>query len=183
MRLARVEPYKSDWRTFECPLCLYEQSLVVNCGRTAFFDSLDMPLPTSADIDQWTGFRRQSGKLVLYVGVIGIALAGIAFELTVVLKTATGALQQTQREQTLLDVRMESSREIRQALAMPVPYPAPLPPMTTRVTRAFVPTVAASIGHHPQLTDVARDAFANMEPVSLIAQPSAYAGSDRHTVR
>ena len=54
MWLARVEPYKADChkRTFECPVCLYEESMVVNCGRHAAFDSLDMPLPVRADIEQ-----------------------------------------------------------------------------------------------------------------------------------
>jgi hypothetical protein len=144
---------------------------------------LDMPSPMSADIDQWTGFRRQSGKLILYVAVVGFALASIASALTAVMNAAAGTAQQTQRERTLLDVRMDSAREIRQALARPVPRPAPLPPLPTRVTRAFGSTVAASIMHQSQLTDVARDAFATMEPVSLVAQPTAYAGSDRHTVR
>ena len=115
MWLARVEPYKSDChkRTFECPVCLYEESLVVNCGRRAAFDNLDMPLPVSADIEQRPGFRRQSSKLILYIGVVGLALAGIAFGLTAVVKAATGTLQQTQRERTLLDVRVERAREIR----------------------------------------------------------------------
>ena len=185
MWLARVEPYEPDChkRTFECPVCLHEESSVVNCRRGASFDSLDTPLPVSADIDQRAGFRRQSSKLILYIGVVGFALASIAFGLTTVVKSTIGTLQQTQQERTLLDVRMESAREIRQALAKPVPHPEPLPPVTTRVTRALGPTVIASNGHHPQLMDVARDAFANMEPISLVAQPSAYAVSDRHTVR
>jgi len=185
MWLARVEPYKSDChkRTFECPVCLHEESMVVNCRQSASFDNLDMPLPVSSDIDQRPGFRCQSSKLILYIGVVVLALAGIAFGLTAVVKAATGTLQQTQRERTLLDVRVESAREIRQALAKPVPHPAPLPPVTTRATRALGRTVVASNRHHPQLMDVARDAFANMEPVSFVAQPNAYAASDRHTVR
>lgn len=185
MWLARVEPYEPDChkRTFECPVCLYEESMVVNCGRSASVDSLDTSLPMTAGIDQRARFRRQSGKLILYVGVVGFALAGIAFGLTAVVKAATGTAQQTQRERTLLDVRMESAREIRQALAKPIPHPTPLPPMTTRVTRAIGPTVAASNRDHAQLMDVARDAFANIEPVSFVAQPNAYAASDRHTVR
>ena len=145
-RALQVDCHK---RTFECPMCLHEESMVVNCGRRAAFDSLDMPLPVSADIDQRAGFRRQSSKLVLYIGVVGFALAGIAFGLTAAVKAATGTLQQTQRERTLLDVRMESAREIRQALAKPVPHPAPLPPVTTRVTRALGLTVVASITPPP----------------------------------
>ena len=60
MWLARVEPYKADChkRTFECPVCLSEESTVVDCGRRAAFDSLDMPLPVRADIEQGLGFRR-----------------------------------------------------------------------------------------------------------------------------
>lgn len=185
MWLARVEPYKSNChkRIFECPVCLHEETMVANCGRRTAFDSLDMPSPMSADIDQRAGFRRRPSKLIPYIGVVGFALAGIAFGLTAVMKAAPGTAPQTQRERTLLDVRVESAREIRRALAKPVPHPAPLPPVTTRVTRALGRTVVASYRHHPQLMDVARDAFANMEPISFVAQPNAYAASDRHTVR
>jgi hypothetical protein len=77
--------------------------------------------------------RGLSSFLLMYVAVIGVALGGIAFGLTAVVKTATGLSQQTQREQTLLDDRMESSREIRQALAKPLPRPEPLPPIIARV--------------------------------------------------
>jgi hypothetical protein len=185
MWLARVEPDKAGChrRTLECPVCLYEEGMVVNCGRPAGFDSLGMPSAMRAGIDQRTGFRSRSSKLVQYVGVVGFALAGIAFGLTAVVKAATGTAQQTQRERTLLDVRIESAREIRQALAKPIPHPTPLPPMTTRVTPAIGPTVAASKRDHAQLMDVARDAFANIEPVFFVPQPNAYAASDRHTVR
>ena len=66
--------------------------------------------------------------------LVGIALVCVGLGLTAVVKAASALSQHTQRERTLLDFRMESSREIRQALAKPLPQPEPLPPITARLS-------------------------------------------------
>lgn len=68
--------------------------------------------------------------------LVGIALVCVGLGLTAVVKAASALSQQTQRERTLLDLRMESSREIRQALAKPLPHSEPLPPITARLRHA-----------------------------------------------
>ena len=127
--------------------------------------------------------RRVSTIIIMYGAVVGVALGGIAFGLTAVVKAATGLSQQTQREQSLLDRRMESSREIRQALAKPLPRPEPLPPITARVAHDVGSGVVASRADRRKLMDEARDAFAGIKLSSSGVQSSAYAESDRHAVR
>lgn len=127
--------------------------------------------------------RGLSTTTFMYVAVTGVALGGVAFGLTAVVNAATGLSQQTQREQSLLALRMESSREIRQALAKPLPRPEPLPPITARLAHDVGSGVVASRADRRKLMDEARDAFAGMELSSSGAQSSAYAESDRHAVR
>lgn len=184
MWLARIARYGSDCikRTFECPVRLYQDDTVVNCRRSV--DSPDLPLPGGSEINGRLGFQRQISKPILYVSVIGIALIGIALGLTAVAKVATELSQQTQRERTLLDLRMESSRQIRQALAKPVPQPEPLPPITDRARHA-VGSAAAGTTYldRRKLMDEARDVFASPHWLSSSARSSAYAEFDPHAVR
>jgi hypothetical protein len=121
----------------------------------------------------------------LYVGVIGAALIGTAFGLNaIVTPTPTNELrQQAQREPTLLDQRIDSAREIRAALTKPLLRPAPLPPITVRVTHVVGPRVLASKVDRRKLMDEARGAFASIEPSSSDVPSSAYAEPDRHAVR
>jgi hypothetical protein len=119
---------------------------------------------------------------LLYVSVIGISVAGAAFGLVAVTKLGTELSQQAPQEKTLLDLRMESFREVQQALAKPQPHPEPLPPITTRVTHAARSAVSPSKADQRKLMDEARGAFARIEPSSGV-QPSAFAEPDRHAVR
>ena len=75
-------------------------------------------------------------------------------------KAATGLSQQVQRDQTYLDLRVQSSREIRQALATPLPPLEPLPPITARPAHAVGSRVVVS--QPPRnLVQEARDALAS----------------------
>ena len=67
-----------------------------------------------------------------------------------------------EREKTLLEERVESARQIRDALAKPIPPPEPLTPVTAKVERK-PPTVAAVKANRPSVGKQARDAFAQHE--------------------
>jgi hypothetical protein len=119
----------------------------------------------------------------LYVGVIVIALAGIAIGLTAIVKTATRLTQQVQRDQTLLDLRIQSSREIRQALGKPLPPLQPLPPITARLAHTVGSRVVVSQPVLRKMTQEASDVLASgsdRPSSSWGTQSSAYAEIDRH---
>src|SRR6476659_7015757 len=114
--------------------------------------------------------------------LVGIALVCVGLGLTAVVKAASALSQQTQRERTMLDLRMESSREIRQALAKPLPQPEPLPPITARLHHAAGFAVASINPDRGKLTDEARSAFASPRWPSSGTQLKAYAEFDPHTL-
>jgi hypothetical protein len=119
----------------------------------------------------------------LYVSVICGALMGAALGLTVIVRPTNELPQQAQREPTLLDQRIDSAREIRAALAKPLPRSEPLPSITARVTHVVGSRVVASKVDRRKLMDEARGAFASIEPSSSDVPSSAYAEPDRHAVR
>ena len=112
----------------------------------------------------------------------GIALVCIGLGLTAVVKAASALSQQTQRERTLLDLRMESSREIRQALAKPLPHSEPLPPITARLYHAVGSPLASINPGRRKLMDEAHGASTSPQWPSSGAQLRAYAGFDPHTL-
>jgi hypothetical protein len=114
--------------------------------------------------------------------LVGIALVCVGLGLTAVVKAASALSQQTQRERTLLDLRMESSREIRQALAKPLPHSEPLPPITARLRHAVGSAVASINPDRRKLMDEARGAFASPQWRSSGTQLRAYAEFDPHTL-
>jgi hypothetical protein len=135
----------------------------------------------------------------LCVGVTGVALIGIAMGLTGAALTGIASnivsgLDITEpapgpKEFTVLDLRMQNLREIRQTLANPVPPPGPLPQITARTTRtARTATIArrhsiASLQSRPhKLMDRARKVFVNIESPSPASPASAYAEIDPHAI-
>src|SRR5882724_9459317 len=119
----------------------------------------------------------------LYVSVIGVALTGMALGLPAAVPPATGLSQQTQQERTVLDLRMENAREIRQALARPLPRPEPHSRITIRASHAVGSAAVPSNAHRRKLIAEAREVFANIEPSTSDARSSAYAEPDRHSAR
>src|SRR5476651_1652755 len=119
--------------------------------------------------------RGQLFVYFLYMGVLVVALAGIGVGLTVIRQGATRLSQQVQP--TLLDLRVQSSREIRQALAKQLPLPEPLPPRTARSAYATGTRVAVSLPMSRELSQEARNALASgSDPSSsmLGAQSGVY---------
>ena len=58
--------------------------------------------------------------LLVYFGIIGTLIIGAGFGLTKFEKAAAEMSERSQREKTLLHQRMNSAREIKQALGKPV---------------------------------------------------------------
>ena len=70
--------------------------------------------------------------LLVYVSVLGILALVVGYGLTKVTMASDEAARRAEREKTVLKERLESAREIRRALARPVPPPDPLPPITAK---------------------------------------------------
>jgi hypothetical protein len=130
-------------------------------------------------------------SIFLYFCVIGIASVGIAFALEITLDAAIELSQQVQQaqqtphERTLLDLRIKSSREVRQSLARPIPTPEPLPPITAHVRHAMGSVAAASkLDHSASRTEEFRNAFASSAFNSRShVRPSESIDFDRHAVQ
>jgi hypothetical protein len=84
---------------------------------------------------------RPSSSILVYGGVLATSLAVIAGGLLMVVKASAALSHSTPRDKTVLQSRIESSREIREALARPVTIP-PLPPITARPLRQAMPLPA-----------------------------------------
>jgi hypothetical protein len=117
----------------------------------------------------------------LYMGVLVLALAEIGVSLTVMMQGATELSQQVQQNQdrTFLDLRLQSSREIRQALAKPLPPLEPLPPIPARLAHAGSRVVVFQPVPR-RLTQTASDALASGQEWFSSSRTSAYAEFDRH---
>jgi hypothetical protein len=87
--------------------------------------------------------RSTSSSLLVYFGATATALSVIILSLTTVVKSSADWSQSRTREKTLLDLQVQSSREIRQALATPI-VTAPLPPVTARPARDIQNAVMVS---------------------------------------
>ena len=87
--------------------------------------------------------RSASSSLLIYCGAVATALTVVVLGLTAVVKASTGWSQASVREKTLLELQVESSREIRRALTTPM-VTAPLPPITARPLRDPRDIAAAS---------------------------------------
>ena len=123
--------------------------------------------------------RSSSSLALLYIGLLATALSVIALSLMTVVKASTGLSQASGWEKTLLELQIESSREIRRALATPVVTP-PLPPITARLARA-APPATGRLAHLPQsgLDAMAMDQSA-MNPSTEPPQAFNYPAPDRH---
>jgi hypothetical protein len=111
--------------------------------------------------------RRSSTLLLLYGGVLATSLVVIAGGLFTVVKTSAALSHSAPPDRTLLQSRIESSREIRHALAQPVTI-APLPPITAKPLGKG-PSMQAKA--RPLLSPEAMNAMA-MDPSSVPARPA-----------
>jgi hypothetical protein len=82
-------------------------------------------------------------QLVAYVAVLAVVLVGLGLGLSRAVEKASEFSQRPQQKQTLLDRRIESSREIRAALSKPLPAPEPLQPITAKLAHPAASRVAS----------------------------------------
>ena len=129
--------------------------------------------------------RSLSSLVLIYVGVLATALSVIALGLTVVVQASARMSEAGARDKTLLELQLESSREIRRALATPVSQPPQLPPITARPARDLR-EITAALTRKPVQAKPSREAMNAMAmdpsgPYSSM-QSSSYAIRDRHAV-
>ena len=124
--------------------------------------------------------RSTSSSLLIYIGAAATALSVVVLGLTAVVKASTGLGQASPREKTVLELQVESSRNIRRALATPVVTP-PLSPITARPARE-IQTVAVQEKKpaRVKLPQAAMNAMA-MDQSDQSAAPS-YVVTDRHSL-
>ena len=78
-----------------------------------------------------------------YFSVLALSLGALAFGLMMVMQASAGLASSGTQEKTSLQMQIESSREIKQALATPVSV-APLPPITARLARKSPASIASN---------------------------------------
>ena len=84
-----------------------------------------------------------------------------------VCRAATPATQQTAKAKSPLEVHFASAREIREALARPIPGPEPLPPISSKVNKPTVKVAEAKAEPPPKpkrSESRGSEAFASIEP-------------------
>ena len=98
--------------------------------------------------------------LTVYGCVLGtLALcAGYAYS-SVTFGAQEGAAQ-SRREKTVLDERIATAREIKEALRRPIPRPEPLGPITAKLANPQGSKMASSPGKKIKLSQAALDAMA-----------------------
>ena len=127
--------------------------------------------------------RSMPSLLLIYAGVLGAAALVMGLGLTTVMKTSLGVFPAEAQEKTSLQLQIESSREIRRALAAPVVI-TPLPKITARPAHEPSAVVAEAKesrkSARPRLSPEAMNAMA-MEQGGAQQQPQAnYPIPDRH---
>ena len=120
-----------------------------------------------------------SSAVLMYLGVITTALLVVVLGLTAVVNASTGWSQAGAREKTLLELQVESSREIRRALAAPM-VTAPLPAITARPARDIAAASAKLARMKP--SQAAMDAMAMEQSGAYQSTGQNYPVPDRHAV-
>jgi hypothetical protein len=119
--------------------------------------------------------------LTIYFGVIGTLAAGAGLGLMKVVDASSGMARHSERENSLLNERLATARNIKQVLAKPVPRPEPLAPITAKPEHAAAKVAAAAKPARPKLSAEARDAMASTDVSAPSRSPPA-GNYDRHAV-
>jgi hypothetical protein len=134
-----------------------------------------------------------------YAGVIAVAIVFTALSLHTVIQASVGMSTTSPRAKTVLDLQVESAREIRAALDRPQVSLEPLPPITAKLARSLPPSkVADKRTRFPSaearngvrlLSAEARNSFALTEwsasskSSALPPASPSYPTTDRHGLR
>jgi len=133
--------------------------------------------------------RSQTSAVLIYFGAVATLLSALALGTTVIVKASTGTSEASVRDKTMLELQVESAREIRRVLATPVAAPAKLPPITARPARD-IRTAATLHTTKPAPTKLSQEAMNAMamdqsgaysSSSSLQSSSQNYAVRDRHT--
>jgi len=106
-------------------------------------------------------------SLSVYVAVAATLVGGIGIALTAVTISVTSE-ESVARAKTPFEIQLDSAREVREALAKPIPAPEPLPKITAKLEKPLAKVVATRSAPPKRNTEVAmresRRAFASIEP-------------------
>jgi hypothetical protein len=122
----------------------------------------------------------QTSQILIYFGAVATGIAVIAVGLTAVVSASAGLSQTAAREKTNLELQVESSREIRKALAVKLVTP-PLAPITAHIAHAPNSAHERKTVARAQLPEEARTAMAMDQ--SELGPPRGYRFPfmDRHS--
>lgn len=111
--------------------------------------------------------RSSVSSLVMYVAVAATLVGGVGVALTVVTSSVVSQ-PIVARAKTPFEIQLESAREVREALAKPIPAPQPLPQITAKLEKPIAKVAARRPLPPKRNTDVAmresRQAFASIDP-------------------
>jgi hypothetical protein len=113
--------------------------------------------------------RSSSAVVLVYVGMVAAALAMIAFGLSTILTASAAVSQSSDTDRTLLQAQVETSREIRRALATPIVIP-PLAPISAHLRKV----AAASVRNRPApVLALSQQALSSMAMAQAAEPPPA----------
>ena len=111
--------------------------------------------------------RSSVSSLVMYVAVAATLVSGIGVALTAV-TSSVASQHAVARVKTPFEIQLDSAREVREALARPIPAPQPLPQITAKLEKPITKVAARSVPLKRTNTEVAmresRQAFASIDP-------------------
>jgi hypothetical protein len=117
--------------------------------------------------------------LAIYVGVLTTVLVGVGYAFSQLEFETPESSAQAEREKTILDQRIASSREVKAALSRAIPPPEPLGPIKgKRTTPAPGAVASAENFKKSRISLAARNAMA-MEQQPFESQRSGPATYDR----
>jgi len=98
--------------------------------------------------------------LTVYVGVLGTLALCVGYAYSSVTFETEGWETQSRREKTVLDERIATAREIKEALRRPLPRPEPLGPITAKLANPQGSKMASAPEKKIKLPQTALDAMA-----------------------
>jgi len=98
--------------------------------------------------------------LTVYVGVLGTLALCVGYAYSSVTFEPEGWETQSRREKTVLDERIATAREIKEALRRPLPRPEPLGPITAKLANPQGSKMASAPEKKIKLPQTALDAMA-----------------------
>jgi hypothetical protein len=115
--------------------------------------------------------RSSVAVLSVYVAVVAALVGSIGIALAVV--GGSVGSQQSPRTKSAFEIQLESAREIRQALAKPIPQPERLTPITAKPVKVAAAKTAPKKHNSDAAMRQSRQAFAKIDQPS---QPQGFFG-------